>query len=48
MTCDFASFSTVFKSYQDDVRVIMKSYVQLNFIYSSKDFCLNSAPGEKG
>ena len=25
MTCDFTSFSTVFQSYQDDVRMIMKA-----------------------
>ena len=27
MTCDFTSFLTVFQSYQDDVRVIMKACV---------------------
>ena len=30
MTCDFASFSTVFQSYQDDERLIMKDCVQWN------------------
>ena len=30
ITCDFTSFSTVFQSYQDDVRLIMKSCVQWN------------------
>ena len=28
MTCDFTSFSTVFQSYQDDGRIIMKGCVQ--------------------
>ena len=28
MTCDFTSFSTVFQSYQDDERLIMKDCVQ--------------------
>ena len=28
MTCDFMSFSTVFQSYQDDGRLIMKGCVQ--------------------
>ena len=30
MTCDFTSLSTVFQSYQDDERLIMKSCVQWN------------------
>ena len=30
MTCDFTSFSTVFQSYQDDGRIIMKGCVQCN------------------
>ena len=30
LTCDFASFSTVFQSYQDDERLIMKGCVQWN------------------
>ena len=39
MTCDFTSFSTVFQSYQDDGRLIMKGCVQwrrkaLNYEYS--------------
>ena len=33
MTCDFTSFSTVFQSYQDDGRLIMKGCVQWNSIY---------------
>ena len=33
MTCDFTSFSTVFQSYQDDVRMIMKGCVQWNSVY---------------
>ena len=28
MTCDFKSFSTVFRFYQDDGRMVMKSCVQ--------------------
>ena len=28
MTCDFMFFSTVFQSYQDDGRLVMKGYVQ--------------------
>ena len=28
MSCDFTSFLTVFQSYQDDVRMIMKGCVQ--------------------
>ena len=30
MMCDFTSFSTVFQSYQDDGRMIMKGCVQWN------------------
>ena len=30
MICDFTSFSTVFQSYQDDGRMIMKDCVQWN------------------
>ena len=30
MTCDFTSFITVFQSYQDDVRIVMKGCVQWN------------------
>ena len=33
MTCDFTSFSTVFQSYQDDGRLIMKGCVQWNSVY---------------
>ena len=33
MTCDFTSFSTVFQSYQDDGRMIMKGCVQWNPVY---------------
>ena len=33
MTSDFTSFSTVFRSYQDDERMIMKGCVQWNSIY---------------
>ena len=32
MTCDFTSFLTVFQSYQDDVRLIMKGCVQWNSV----------------
>ena len=32
-TCDFTSFLTVFQSYQDDVRMMMKGCVQWNSIY---------------
>ena len=34
MTCDFTSFLSVFQSYQDDVRMIMKGCVQWNSVYS--------------
>ena len=33
LTCDFTPFLTVFKSYQDDVRLIMKGCVQSNSVY---------------
>ena len=33
MTCDFTSFSTVFQSYQDDERLIMKGCVQWSSVY---------------
>ena len=33
MTCVFTSFSTVFQTYQDDVRLIMKGCVQWNSVY---------------
>ena len=38
MTCDFTSFSTVFQSYQDDARLIMKGCLQLNSVYCGEDF----------
>ena len=38
MTCDFTSFFTVFQSYQDDVRMIMKGCVQWNAVYGWEDF----------
>ena len=31
--CDFISFSTVFQSYQDDARMIMKGSEQWNTVY---------------
>ena len=40
MTCDFKSFSTVFQSYQDDGKMIMKGCVQWNPVYGRKDFRL--------
>ena len=33
MICDFMSFSTVFQSYQDDGRMIMKGCVQWDPVY---------------
>ena len=33
ITCDFTSFSTVFQSYQDDGRMIIKGCVQWNPVY---------------
>ena len=33
ITCNFTSFSTVFQSYKDDGRVIVKDCAQLNPIY---------------
>ena len=47
-TCNFTSFqSTVFQSYQDDGRVIMKGCVQWNPVYDWKDLRLRrgSNPG---
>ena len=38
MNCDFTTFSTVFQSYQDDGRLIMKGYVQRNSVYGLEDF----------
>ena len=46
MTCDFTSFSTVFQSYQDDGRMIMKGCVEWIPVYSSEDF--NSSGLELG
>ena len=43
MTCDFISFSTVFQSYQDDERLIMKGCVQWNPIHSWEDFTSSGA-----
>ena len=40
MTFDFTSFSTVFQSYQDDGRMIMKGCVQWNPVCNRKDFHL--------
>ena len=36
MTCDFTSFSTVFQSYQDDGRMIMKGCVQWKPVTTEK------------
>ena len=33
MICDFTSFSTVFQSYQDDGRMVLKDCVQWNPVY---------------
>ena len=41
MTCDFTSFSTVFQSYQDDGRLIMKGCVQWNSVYDWEDVASN-------
>ena len=38
MTCDLASFSTVFQSYQNNGRLIMEGFVQGNSAYSREDF----------
>ena len=38
MTTNFTSFSTIFQSYQDDERLIMKGCVQLNSVYGREDF----------
>ena len=37
----FLSFSIVCQSYQDDGWVIMKGFVQRNFVYGLEDFALN-------
>ena len=38
MTCDFTSFPTVFQSYHDDGRLIMKRCVHWNSVYGREDF----------
>ena len=38
VTSAFTSFLTVFQSYRDDVRMIMKGCVQWNSVYGSEDF----------
>ena len=43
MTCDFTSFSTVFMSYQDDERLIMKGRVKWNPDNGSEDFASSGA-----
>ena len=40
MTCDFTSFSTVFQSYQDDERLIMKGCVQWSSVEPLKFYCI--------
>ena len=45
VTCNFTSFSTVFQSYhfsQDDVRVIMKGYLQWSLVYNQKNLASKS------
>ena len=37
MTCDFPSFSTVFQSYQDNERSIMKGCVQWSPVYGGEE-----------
>ena len=41
MICDFGSFSTVFQSYQDDERLIMKGCAQRYFVYGWEDYMLS-------
>ena len=41
MNCHFTFFPTVFQSYKDDERLIMKGYVQSNPVYGWEDFALN-------
>ena len=43
MTCDFTSFSTVFQSYQNKERLIMKGRVQWNPVYGGEDFTSSGA-----
>ena len=38
LICNFTSFSTVFQSYQDDRRLIMKGCVQWNSVYGWEYF----------
>ena len=38
MFCYFTSFFTVFPSNQEDVRVILKGYVQWTLVCQKKDF----------
>ena len=47
MTCDFTSFSTVFQTYKDDERVILKGCVQWTPVLDETDLCLGwgSKPG---
>ena len=40
MTCHLTSVLTVFQEYQDDVRVIVKGFVQWSPVYGWKDFRL--------
>ena len=37
MTCDFTSFSTVFQSYQNDGRMLMKGRVQWKSVYEKQN-----------
>ena len=48
MTCGFTSFSTVFQSYQDNGRVIIKGCMQWNPVYERKDFCFRRAGTRDG
>ena len=43
VTCDFTSFSTVFQSYQNDRRMIMKGCVQWNPVCGREDFASSGA-----
>ena len=38
MSCNLTSFSTVFHSYQDDVRLITNGCIEWNLVYDWKDF----------
>ena len=40
LNCYYPTFSTVFQSYRDNGRVLMKGCVQWDLIYSWEDFCL--------